>query len=112
MAFSTEFTDAQGAHFPNAYFKVTSVTLNRGTTENGYPDPDTGALVVDTTATSNLNYQMAYWISEQHMLDGKPSYQLKTESGANFYASSLGADYDGLSAEACAELHCQLEVIS
>lgn len=107
MAFSAEFTDAQGTHFSAAHFEVSSAHLQRSSNENVYKDPSSQELVSESTKTSNLNYQMFYWISEQHKLDGKLPYLLKTEGGTNFSENNLGPEYDNLDAEACAYLHCQ-----
>lgn len=111
MAFTAAFTDAQGTAFTEAYFEVQNVTLNRGTNEVVNRQPDNGELKSDISATNQLSYQMLYWISEQHKLDGKLPYKLTYDNGVNFYANNLGLEYDGLSAEEAADLHCQANIL-
>lgn len=111
MAFTTAFTDAQGTEFTEAYFEVAGASLSRSINENVNRTPPDGGLESRTEKGSQLSYQMYYWVSEQHKLEGKLPYKLANESGVNFYFSDLGPEYDNLDAVQCADLHCQTVIL-
>lgn len=112
MAFTASFVDAQGTNFDAAYFEIQNASLNRGQEEVVSQNPEAGELVSRVSGSNQLSYQMLYWVSEQHKIDGKLPYKLANSAGVNFYANNLGTEYDGLGAEECADLHCQTHILS
>lgn len=115
MSFTkADFTDPQGITHELAYFEVSSANLNRSINNSYNNDAIRREESSEDNDSNNLSYQMYFWPSEESRDANKPPYVLFNEdpAGDYFYTNELGPEYDGLNAQACAELHCQTVVLA
>lgn len=115
MSFTkADFTDPQGITHELTYFEVSAANLNRS--ENKAYNNDAVRREESNTenVNGNLSYQMYFWPSEEARNANRPPYTLFNEDpvGEYFYINELGPEYDGLTPQACAELHCQTVVLA
>lgn len=113
--FTAAFTDPQGTKYEAAVFQVlqASFTENKSETFEFDIAEGTGA-VASGTSSFSLNYRIGYWPTQVAKSAGTPPYTLIDSAtfSSDFADYSLDAElYEGLSAEAAAELHCKTENI-
>jgi len=107
------WTDPQGAIHTDAVFEVAYASKHINTTDQYNYDASSGFTgSLGTTINSvqqHVNYRMYYWTNQASRDAGNMPYVLASLDpvGEIHNGNSLGATYDGLSAVAMAEKHCQ-----
>ena len=113
--FIKTFTDPQGVSHTNAVFEVAHANYTENTAENYSFNVEASTSTTNSSDNKSLQYRMYYWVNQAARDLGNLPYVLANSTtgqvGEIHYLNDFDATYEGLSAQAKAEKHCQEVVL-